>query len=385
MKHDDAIERWFVHRGVPHFIAGYSATGDVFTRAAPLLTLIFLGELAEAFSLDFTWWQNLLAFLGAAALVAFCVAGVNRLRGRPALARPDSIGAPELAAFLLVPPLIPLVTDLQWHQTIGVFVTNLVILGVIYLGTSYGVIPIVRWAFMQAFTQVRNILDLMAKSLPLLLVFSMFIFVNADTWGISGDIPIPFLLVAIAILVAVGSLFILLRLPREMSELDTFETWPELRASTAGTPAEGLPVPESGTPDRDPLDRSERINVGLVLFFNQAVQVLLVSAAIGIFYLAFGLFIIPRTTIALWTGHPAHGLGWSPTIYGHEILVSRELLVTAGFVAAVSGLQFAIAAITDSTYREEFYQRLTVELRAALAVRAVYRRSADPVQSVGGE
>lgn len=385
MKHDDAIERWFVHRGVPHFIAGYSATGDVFTRAAPLLTLIFLAELAEAFSLDFTWWQNLLAFLGAAALVALCVVGVNRLRGRSPLARPDSIGAPELAAFVLVPPLIPLVTDLQWHQTIGVFVANLLILGVIYLGTSYGLVPIVRWAFLQAFTQVRNILDLMAKSLPLLLVFSMFIFVNADTWGISGDIPIPFLLIAIAILIAVGSLFILLRLPREMSRLDTFDSWAEVHSAAKGTPAEDVPLPESGTPHRDPLDLTERINVGLVLFFSQAVQVLLVSVAIGIFYLIFGLFIIPRTTIALWTGHPAHGLGWSPTVYGHEILVSRELLVTAAFVAAVSGLQFAIAAVTDSTYRQEFYQRLTVELRTALAVRALYRRSADPVQGVGGQ
>lgn len=43
-------ERWFVQRGLPHFIDEYRATTDVWTRAAPFLTLVFLAELA--FSLD---------------------------------------------------------------------------------------------------------------------------------------------------------------------------------------------------------------------------------------------------------------------------------------------------------------------------------------------
>ena len=41
-------ERWFVRRGIPHFIADYSATTDIFTRAAPLLTFLFLAEMFGA-------------------------------------------------------------------------------------------------------------------------------------------------------------------------------------------------------------------------------------------------------------------------------------------------------------------------------------------------
>ncbi|MCW2605178.1 MAG: hypothetical protein JWN61_3313, partial [Pseudonocardiales bacterium] len=41
----ERTERWFVHRGLPHFIVGYSASGDVFTRALPVLVLILLAEL----------------------------------------------------------------------------------------------------------------------------------------------------------------------------------------------------------------------------------------------------------------------------------------------------------------------------------------------------
>ena len=45
-------ERWFIHRGIPHFIDGYSASQDIFTRAAPLLTFIFLIEVFAAVNFE---------------------------------------------------------------------------------------------------------------------------------------------------------------------------------------------------------------------------------------------------------------------------------------------------------------------------------------------
>lgn len=66
---------------MPHFIEGYSATRDVFTRAAPALTLVLLAELLGAVNFDWPWWANLLAFpVGAAGLLATW-ALINRLRG----------------------------------------------------------------------------------------------------------------------------------------------------------------------------------------------------------------------------------------------------------------------------------------------------------------
>jgi hypothetical protein len=37
-----------------------------------------------------------------------------------------------------------------------------------------------------------------------------------------------------------------------------------------------------------------------------------------------------------------------------------------------SGLYFAVYLVTDSTYREEFFEALLAELRQTFAVRAVY-------------
>src|SRR3954469_16826774 len=91
------VEAWFVGRGGPHLIDGYSARRDVLTRSLPILSLIFVAEVLGATELDWPWWANLLALAGGLAALLGLWAAVNRFRMRPALARPDDVGIPELA------------------------------------------------------------------------------------------------------------------------------------------------------------------------------------------------------------------------------------------------------------------------------------------------
>ena len=59
-------------------------------------------------------------------LVVATLALLNRARARPWYRRPDTLGPAELAAFVLVPPLLPLLFDLD-AATAGVtVVANLV-------------------------------------------------------------------------------------------------------------------------------------------------------------------------------------------------------------------------------------------------------------------
>ena len=44
----------------------------------------------------------------------------------------------------------------------------------------------------------------------------------------------------------------------------------------------------------------------------------------------------------------------------------------AGFLAAFTGLNFAVYLATDSTYRAEFREEVVAEVRQAFAVREVY-------------
>ena len=366
-----AVERWFIRRGVPHFIHHYTATTGVFTRTLGTLGAVFLLEFGSALNFSFAWWQNVLAFAAAmgAALGLWIV--LNRLRGRRPLAPPRTVGPVELGIFVLLPPLIPEVFGQQSTQAVLLIAGNTGLLLVIYVVTSYGVVPILRWAFLQTLRQVGDLANLLVKSLPLMLLFSMFLFMSADIWQIVADIPMTALAGTIGLLVLVGSAFVLLRVPRELAALARFHSWAEVHRHAAGTPLADLAPPaDQAEPGDQTLRTRERVNLGLMLFLGQAVQVLLVTAAIGAFYLAFGLFALPEATLHSWLGRaPVELTGL--TIAGNHL--TRELLIGAGLVAAVSGLQFTVAALTDATYREEFYAEVTRDLRTALAARTLYR------------
>ena len=50
----EAYERRFRRAGLPLFIEGWNASADVFTRAVPLLALVFMGELLGALDRDWS-------------------------------------------------------------------------------------------------------------------------------------------------------------------------------------------------------------------------------------------------------------------------------------------------------------------------------------------
>ena len=62
-------------------------------------------------------------------------------------------------------------------------------------------------------------------------------------------------------------------------------------------------------------------------------------------------------------------------LFGEPVRITSELLRVAGAIAAFSGLYYAIAVLTDSTYREEFLSELTEELRGTFELRAQYLRA----------
>ena len=368
-----AIERWLVRRGAPHVIVDYSATRDVLNRAAPLLTLIFLAELTSGPSLRFSWWQNALAFLGAVAIALTGVAVVNRMRGRRSLQIPDRFGGLEIAAFLVVPPIIPLVIGGQVAQAVTLLAVNVAILVLVYFVTSYAVLPMALWSLRVIAAQMRNVAVVVGRTMPTLLLFSIFMFLNAEMWKVSAEIPTPFFLGVVALFVALGSGFLVLRLPHDIVALARFASWAEVRADCAGTPAlAAVPTDDVQLTEPAPLRRTERFNVALMLFVSQGLQALLVSLIVTGFYVLLGLLTVGAPTFAQWVGRDAVPLGPTLAAFGGDIFVTRELLVTAAFIGTVGGLQFLVTALTDSTYRAEFFGVVERELREIFAVRTVY-------------
>ena len=344
----DQYEEQFRRAGLPLLIADRDASQDIWTRAAGLLALIFWVEFLGAVDLTWAWWANVLAVIGGLSLLAVTWVVANRARGRSAFARPTDIGTLELAGFVVIPALIPLIFNQQWVSALVTMLGNLVVLAVIYAVTAFGLLWILRWAGRRLFGQLAGSLALIARALPLLMLFSVVLFMTTEVWQVFADMGRGNLVAIGILLVLVGALFLFVRLPREVDRI----------ADSVGDEA-------------PPLTRAQRINVGLVLFVSQSLQVLLVTVAVGFFFALFGMIAISATLTHTWTGGAAEIIAdWR--FAGVDFTLSDQLLVVSGAVAVLSGLYYAIAVFTDGTYREEFLGEVTGEMRQTFAARAEY-------------
>ena len=381
MTERDRCERWFVRRGLPHLIDDYTATDDIFTRMAPFLAGVVFLEFFLAFGDRWTGWSQAIAFLGGIAALVGGVVLVNRIRGRRSLQLPDDIGVWELALYVLL-PIVPTVIGSQGsagENVVSVVAFNLVLLAVGYVVTSWALIPMMCWSFGQVRRQVTDVANLAMKSLPTLLIFSAFIFINAEMWQVSNDFTLPLFGMVMLLLVGIGGIFIFVSVRRLTVDLARFSAWGDVRPRCANTPVEEIiPADDEPAPDTPPLVRRAEWNVNLLLFVAQGIQVLLVSLVITTFYVVFGLLTVREETLLQWTtvGELTYERDWAVdiAIFGTDLIFTRQLLLVALFIGMFSGLNFAVQVITDDTYREEFIADMTAEVLDALAVRAVYHR-----------
>ena len=341
----ERYEHRFRRAGLPSFVADYRASEDTWTRAAPVLVLVATGEILGAIDLDWPLLANLGALAGGLAIMLAAVVLTNRVRGRRPFALPDEIGKLELAAFVLVPAVLPAIFGGQTTSALVTAAANLALLGVLYGVIAYGVVFMVLWAVRRVGEQLAASARLLARAIPLLLLFAVVLFINTEMWQVFADATWGRLAAVVGLLVAVGGLRLAGRPPRE--------------GTGAGPGGAGGP----------PLAHRPRAHVGLVLFVSQALQVLVVSLAVFAFFVAFGLLAIDDAVIASWTGHP-------PTFVVDfwGVRISRELLRVSIGIASLSGVYYAITVLTDTVYRAEFVGDLGDELQSSFSDRAAYLR-----------
>ncbi|MCB8971900.1 MAG: hypothetical protein M9964_04460 [Solirubrobacterales bacterium] len=340
----------FREAGLPLLDEEFTASTNVFNRAAPLLALVFLGEMLGAIQLDWSPLANVAAALGGLAILLGVWMVLNRIRERPLLAMPEDVGKVELAAFVIVPALLPLIFGNQGRSAIGTALANLALLALIYAVLGYGLFSIVGWVFRRLMSQLQASVTLLARAVPLLMIFALLAFMSTEMWQVFSLISDGDLLAIALLFVSLGTGFLLARLPREVRSLE----------AEVGSEAE-------------PLETRQRRNVGLILFTSQAIQVLVVSALVAAFFIVFGAIAVNQAVREAWIGEAGNTL-LTITVLGEQFQITSELLKVAAGLAAFTGLYFAISMLTDSTYREEFLEEVTAELRSVFRVREEYLR-----------
>ncbi|MGB2710105.1 MAG: hypothetical protein WBC33_01205, partial [Conexibacter sp.] len=218
------------------------------------------------------------------------------------------------------------------------------------LGFGFGLGAILVWAGRRLSRQLARSLLLLARAIPLLLFFSLVLFLTTEMWQVFAERAAATLVALGGLLALVATGFLAARIPVEVARLEA--------DVTAGSPA-------------PPLRRSQRLNVGLVLLIGHGLQIAVVTLAIGAFFVAFGTIALDAATMRAWIGRPGDEL-LAVTVLGVPLLVTAELLRVAGTIAALSGLYYAISVLTDTTYREEFLGEITGQMRATFAARTEY-------------
>lgn len=261
-------------------------------------------------------------------------------------------------------------------------VSSGVVVGALVLGAGVGLYavvslhlrPIILWAVSKTFGSFGSLFPLITRALPLLLLFMTFLFINTEVWQVCAALDRGLLWLCVLLFAAVAVVFLLVRLPEEVNDVRRDARGERLVAICADTPvADAARELDADTPPRD-LSGIQRANLVLVLLFSQALQVLLLALSVFVFFLCFGKIAITSVVLQAWVGknydgHPIPSslpsLSWLP--------ISNELFQVSVFLAAFSGLYFTVYAVTDETYRRQFFTSVAHDVERAVGVETVYR------------
>jgi hypothetical protein len=377
-----AVEAWFVSRGVPHFAVAVSPTRAALRRAAPVLVAYLGVTVLMTASFAWSFEVNMLALAVAAAVVIAGWAFVNILRGRHWRSLPDRVGPLEVAAFLIIPALPPLIVGFQLSDAIYAVIESAVFLAAVYVATSFGVVGALRWAFGRARAQVGSIGRLLTRALPLLMVFIAFAFLQSDTWQVMAALDWQTVALVLVLFFGLSVAFLVGRLVPEIKRLASIDRpWSEVLEIARRTVAKPLCEPAREVlPVDAPLSGREWINVGTLIMFSQGLQIALVTLAVQIALIVFGLLLVPLPIQQQWSAEPVDAMAIL-SIGDLTIAVTEPLIAVSLILGAFSGLYFTIAALSDAAYRAEFFSDADRELDDVFAVRAVYHATLSQAAS----
>jgi MFS family permease len=387
---DEAVarrtERWFVRQGVPQLIADYGFRSHVLPRMLPFLVAVPLGSITLAVVLT-----RIRSGLGAVAITLLILVGVLALPWLPAragrvLPQLSRRGATiVLAGYAATPVVVPLlllgvygradralVIGRPGTPTIQVAVATGLVLAaalaalfiVAAFVTSYGLVPLATRAARHAFADMRGSLQLQGRAMPTLLFVTFFLFFTSELWQLMNHLAWGRLVLVLVLFAAVTVLATAVRLRGEVDRVEHDLNPERLAIACAGTPLAAL-GPKAAPSAPPPLTARQETNVLMVLAARQLVQAAVVGLGLFTFFVILGLIVVDRTIATAWIGTAPDHSAWAP-------FLPVALLRAAALLAGFGSMYFAITAMTQQEYRQEFFEPVISDVERTLAVRAVY-------------
>ncbi|MFN8125589.1 MAG: hypothetical protein U0R64_03655 [Candidatus Nanopelagicales bacterium] len=187
---------------------------------------------------------------------------------------------------------------------------------------------IVRWGVSHGWLMIRRSLVLLMRTLPLVIGVSVVLFMTDDWWRTMIAMDRLHLTLLVLFVVALAAILVIGSVGRAVADIE----------SRAGS--------------QPPLTERQRRNVALIVLISQTIQLLVLTAAIWLFFLVFGLLAIPTDVQAEWSNRDVTAMSG---LFGTDpdLGLTTTLTVVAGGIAVFSGLSLAISSVSDKAFRRQ--------------------------------
>jgi hypothetical protein len=378
-----AVETWFRRRGLPLVIRRRFRGSELLQRSSPALVVLLvmdpllfgIGRLVSTETFDRAsdnpGFVVVLLALTLAVLVVPVLAGwltskwMRRMSDRAELV----LAVAVVVLLVVVLPAVEFGSGLR-RGRLALLPFNVLLVPLVLILVHVGAGSILAWALRNAIWQLGKIGSLASRALPLLMLVVLFSFFSAETWQVADALPRWRLWFVVAFLAALAVLFmgsVLAEELRSMVRTIRVGRVADLVGHVAGTPLADL-VDHAHQREPHPLTRSEKLNVALVLFLTQALQIVVFAMLVFGLFMVFGALTVTDTVVESWIGHEPQ-LG---RLFGLQLPVTNALVQVALFLSVFSGLYFAASVATDQHYRKSFFEPLLADVRVSLAAREIY-------------
>jgi hypothetical protein len=369
-----AVDDWFLGRGLPLVLTRRVRSRALIARSAPAvagmgaLTALTMG-LAEWTGTDPDYGEIVRLAVIAVVLAAapFALEVLHRRSSTASRVGRRTTALAVMAVFVLAMPLVVSGWSAAALAEVPAFLAvSLLAIWLTYLGLG----SIALWAFRFAWVQLGALGTLMSRALPLLML-TVVVYFTGELWQLSARMTRERLWQTVGFLALVGLAFMVATIRDEVRALrEDRSRHTDPAALLAGTPLRDM---APGTPT--PLSRPEQVNVVAVMVVAQAIQVVLFTAGLLVFFLTLGIIALPDDVTVLWSGEQSCPVGEPPcagTWFGVHVPVPQTVVHTSLFVAVLSGLYFTVSTSVDPLYRERFFEPLISDVAVSLAGRDAY-------------
>jgi hypothetical protein len=368
---DDVAARQLYRRhGLPNLIEGYAAFDDILTRITPFLMIVFVINIVTS-TINHGAWAALLGIVLGIGIVFAVHAIIQRRKHLPVWARPERFGPPQIALWLIVPFVVRwFVGGASLLRSAVWLLINLGILAAATLFATFGVGSMTLWAFRQIRMHTRSVTEVIIKTLPLLLLTVLFFFFGAEAWQLMHHLQTARFIGGLSAFVVFGSVLLIATIVRTTNDVTGFNSWEDVHRLASETGATDLPAHPADPPPAQNYPRRVRANIDLVLFFSQAVQVMLVFITVSVVIMGIGLLMVRPATIIAWIGEKPDYLTSYSGIRDHfPHTLTSELIKVSLFVAAFAAIQFAVQIASEGSSAHKVLEESVRSTRRALAVR----------------